>query len=102
MRLVLPEDAVQQRPEPVDAQHPAPAGRPDYVRGRHLQPAERLGGEQQLHQPGLQWYIGGIFLIALAAALAGLLGFIYMRVTAPAFFRKQTLTRATPTLMPEQ
>jgi hypothetical protein len=52
--------------------------------------------------PGLQWYIGGIFLIALAAALAGLLGFIYMRVTAPAFFRKQTLTRATPTLVPEQ
>jgi amino acid transporter len=52
--------------------------------------------------PGLRWHIGGIFLIALAAALAGLLGFIYMRVTAPAFFRKQTLTRATPTLVPEQ
>jgi hypothetical protein len=52
--------------------------------------------------PGLQWHIGGIFLIALAAALAGPLGFIYMWVTAPAFFRKQTLTRATPTLVPEQ
>ena len=52
--------------------------------------------------PGLRWHIGGIFLIALAAALAGLLGFIYMRVTAPAFFRKQTLTRATPTLVPDQ
>jgi amino acid transporter len=52
--------------------------------------------------PGLRWHIGGIFLIALAAALVGLLGFIYMRVTAPAFFRKQTLTRATPTLVPDQ
>ncbi len=52
--------------------------------------------------PGLRWHIGGIFLIALAAALAGLAGFIYMRVTAPAFFRKQTLTRSTPTLVPDQ
>ncbi len=52
--------------------------------------------------PGLHWHIGGIFLIALAAALVGLAGFIYMRVTAPAFFRKQTLTRSTPTLVPDQ
>jgi amino acid transporter len=52
--------------------------------------------------PGLRWHIGGIFLIALAAALAGLLGFIYMRVTAPAFFKKQILTRSTPTLVPDQ
>ena len=52
--------------------------------------------------PGLRWHIGGIFLIGLAAALVGLLGFIYMRVTAPAFFRKQTLTRATPTLVPDE
>jgi amino acid transporter len=52
--------------------------------------------------PGLRWHIGGIFLIALAAALVGVLGFVYMRVTAPAFFRKQTLTRATPTLVPDQ
>ena len=52
--------------------------------------------------PGLRWHIGGIFLIGLAAALVGLLGFIYMRLTAPAFFRKQTLTRATPTLVPDE
>jgi amino acid transporter len=52
--------------------------------------------------PGLGWHIGGIFLIALGAALVGLLGFIYMRVTAPAFFRKQTLTRSTPTLVPDE
>ena len=52
--------------------------------------------------PGLKWQIGGIFVIALAAALVGLLGFIFMRVTAPAFFRKQTLTRGTPTLVPDE
>ena len=51
--------------------------------------------------PGLQWQIGGIFLIAAGAALVGVLGFIFMRVTAPAFFKKQTLTRGTPTLVPE-
>ncbi len=51
--------------------------------------------------PGLQWQIGGIFLIAAGAALVGVLGFIFMRVTAPAFFKKQTLTRGTPTLVPD-
>jgi amino acid transporter len=52
--------------------------------------------------PGLHWQVGGIFLIAAGAALVGVLGFIFMRVTAPAFFKKQTLTRATPTLVPDQ
>jgi amino acid transporter len=52
--------------------------------------------------PGLDWKIGGIFIIAFLAALAGVIGFIYMRVTAPAFFRKQTLTRGTPTLVPDE
>jgi amino acid transporter len=51
--------------------------------------------------PGLHWKIGGIFLVAVGSALAGLVAFIYMRVTAPAFFKKQTLTRATPTLVPD-
>jgi amino acid transporter len=51
--------------------------------------------------PGLHWQIGGIFIIAFLAALAGVLGFIFMRVTAPAFFRKETLTRGTPTLVPD-
>jgi amino acid transporter len=51
--------------------------------------------------PGLHWKIGGIFLIAFCAGLAGVLGFAYMRITAPAFFRKETLTRATPTLVPD-
>jgi hypothetical protein len=48
------------------------------------------------------WHIGGIFLIAFFSALAGVLGFIYCRVKQPAFFRKQTLTRSTPTLVPEE
>ena len=51
--------------------------------------------------PGLHWEIGGIFIIAFCAGLAGVLGFAYMRITAPAFFRKETLTRATPTLVPD-
>jgi amino acid transporter len=51
--------------------------------------------------PGLHWEIGGIFLIALGAAVAGVLGFIYMRVTSPTFFRGETLSRSTPTLVPD-
>jgi amino acid transporter len=51
--------------------------------------------------PGLHWEIGGIFLIALGAAIAGILVFVYMRVTRPAYFRKETLTRSTPTLVPD-
>jgi amino acid transporter len=51
--------------------------------------------------PGLQWQIGGIFVIAALAALIGLASLVYMRVTAPAFFRRQTLTRETPVRIPE-
>ena len=51
--------------------------------------------------PGIHWQIGGPFVIAAGAALVGLLVFIYMRVTSPAFFRKETLTRSTPTLVPD-
>jgi hypothetical protein len=51
--------------------------------------------------PGLHWQVGGVFVIALLAALAGVIAFVFMRTTAPAFFKKQTLTRATPTLVPD-
>ena len=51
--------------------------------------------------PGLKWQIGGSFLIALCAALAGVIVWIYLRIVQPAYFRKQTLTRSTPTLVPE-
>jgi amino acid transporter len=48
------------------------------------------------------WHIGGVFVIAFLSALAGLLFAIYSRFSQPGFFRKQTLTRATPTLVPEE
>jgi amino acid transporter len=51
--------------------------------------------------PGLHWQIGGAFVIAVGAAIAGVIFFVYCRVTGPAFFRKETLTRATPTLVPD-
>ncbi len=52
--------------------------------------------------PGLQWQVGGIFVIAFISALVGLIAGIYMRFAKPAFFRKQTLTRSTPTLVPDE
>jgi amino acid transporter len=51
--------------------------------------------------PGVNWRVGGIFIIAFAAALAGLIWGIYQRFVMPAYFRKETLTRATPTLVPD-
>ena len=47
------------------------------------------------------WEIGGVFVIAFLSALVGVIAFIYCRITLPAYFRKETLTRATPTLVPE-
>jgi amino acid transporter len=52
--------------------------------------------------PGLHWQIGGAFVIAVGAVLVGLVFFIYNRIAAPAFFKKQTLTRSTPTLAPDK
>ena len=34
--------------------------------------------------------------------LAGILFFLYQRYTAPAFFKKETLTRSTPTMVPDE
>ncbi len=48
------------------------------------------------------WHVGGSFTIFFLAAVAGIAACIYMRVTAPAYFKKQTLTRATPTLVPDK
>ena len=48
------------------------------------------------------WYIGGVFMIAFISALVGLIAGIWMRFAMPAFFRKQTLTRSTPTLVPDE
>ena len=51
--------------------------------------------------PGIHWQIGGAFVIAIVGALIGVVLLIAMRIVAPAFFKKKTLTRATPTLAPE-
>src|SRR5215467_14071156 len=40
--------------------------------------------------PGIHWQIGGAFVIVAGAALIGVVIFIYMRVTSPAFFKKET------------
>jgi amino acid transporter len=47
------------------------------------------------------WYIGGAFVIAFLSALVGLIAGIWVRFAMPAYFRKQTLTRTTPTMVPE-
>jgi amino acid transporter len=47
------------------------------------------------------WYIGGAFVIAFISGLVGLIAGIWIRFVMPAYFRKQTLTRSTPTLVPE-
>jgi amino acid transporter len=52
--------------------------------------------------PIIHWQIGGAFVIAVAAALVGLVVFLYCRIVHPAFFKKQTLTRSTPTLVPDE
>ena len=40
-----------------------------------------------------------MFIIAVLAALAGVIGFVFMHVTGPAFFRKETLSRTAPVLV---
>jgi amino acid transporter len=47
------------------------------------------------------WNVGGAFVIAFIGALAGVVVWIYMRISSPAYFRGETLTRATPTLVPD-
>jgi amino acid transporter len=51
--------------------------------------------------PGIHWQIGGAFVIAIGALIFGIVFFIYNRIVSPAFFKKETLTRATPTLVPD-
>jgi amino acid transporter len=52
--------------------------------------------------PGIHWQIGGAFVIAAGSAIVGLLVFAYCRFVYPAFFKKQTLTRSTATLVPDE
>jgi amino acid transporter len=52
--------------------------------------------------PGLHWHIGGVFVIVFFSWVAGVILFVYLRITQPPFFRKETLTRSTPTLVPDE
>jgi amino acid transporter len=52
--------------------------------------------------PGLHWEIGGVFVIVFLSALVGFVFWIYLRVTQPAYFKRLTLTRSTPTLVPDE
>ena len=54
--------------------------------------------------PVIHWQIGGAFVIAVAAALAGLLFYLFCRYIRPGapFFKGKTLTRSTPTLVPDE
>ena len=52
--------------------------------------------------PFIHWQIGGAFVIAVVSALVGVAAYIYCRIANPAFFKKETLTRATPTLVPDE
>jgi amino acid transporter len=54
--------------------------------------------------PVIHWQIGGAFVIAVAAGLVGLVFYLFCRYVRPGapFFKKQTLTRATPTLVPDE
>jgi amino acid transporter len=51
--------------------------------------------------PGLHWQVGGAFVIFVVSGLVGVACFVYCRLAAPAFFKKQTLTRSTQTLVPD-
>ncbi len=51
--------------------------------------------------PGLHWEVGGVFVIVFLSSLVGFLFWLYLRINQPAFFKRQTLTRATPTLVPD-
>ncbi|HMG63264.1 MAG TPA: APC family permease [Streptosporangiaceae bacterium] len=52
--------------------------------------------------PGIHWQIGGVFVIVFISALIGFLFFIALRIAQPDFFKGRTLTRATPTLVPDE
>jgi len=52
--------------------------------------------------PWIHWQVGGAFVIFVVAALVGVACYFYCRFKNPAFFKKQTLTRNTATLVPDE
>ena len=65
-----------------------------------LRNSRRKCGEIQI-APWVHWQIGGVVTIAFFSVIAGLACYAYCRITGPAFFKKQTLTRTTATLVPD-
>jgi len=51
--------------------------------------------------PGIHWQIGGAFVIAVVAGLIGVACYFYCKIRQPAYFRGETLTRSTETLVPD-
>ena len=51
--------------------------------------------------PGIHWQIGGAFVIAVVALLIGVVAYFYCKIRQPAYFRGETLTRTTETLVPD-
>ena len=51
--------------------------------------------------PIIHWQIGGAFVIAVVTALIGVAAYLYCKFRNPAFFKGQTLTRSTETLVPD-
>ena len=45
--------------------------------------------------------VGGVFIISVVTAVVGFVLMVLWRILRPSFFRSETLTRATPTLVPE-
>ena len=45
--------------------------------------------------------VGGVFLIAVASTVVGIVAMLLMRFGSPRFFRGETLNRSTPVLVPE-
>src|SRR5215467_13144249 len=51
--------------------------------------------------PGIHWQIGGALVIAVVAGLIGVGAYFYCKIRQPAYFRGETLTRTTETLVPD-
>jgi amino acid transporter len=51
--------------------------------------------------PGVHWEVGGAFLLAAGALVLGMVLVLVSPRLLPAFFRGETLSRETPTLVPE-
>jgi amino acid transporter len=52
--------------------------------------------------PFIHWQVGGAFVIIVLTAVVGVIAYLACRISNPAFFHKQTLTRHTATLVPDE